>query len=85
VFGSNWCTRQDQPPWRAAWIQTTGEFVVVHLAGDREGDHGPVRLLGTFADLAKVETALRGWPGVAGWAGSLAWLEHRIAETVTRS
>jgi hypothetical protein len=80
LFGSTWYTRQDLPPWRAAWVQATGEFIVVCLHGAQEADHGPVRLLGRFPDLGFLEVALRAWPQVAGWAGSLAWLEHRVAE-----
>jgi hypothetical protein len=79
LFGSDWCTRQDLPPWRAAWVQATGEFIVVRLDAVREADCGPVRLLGIFADLGVLEIGLRAWPRVAGWAGSLPWLEARIA------
>jgi hypothetical protein len=79
LFGSDWYTRQDLPPWRAAWVQATGEFIVVRLDAVREADCGPVRLLGTFADLDVLEIGLRAWPRVAGWAGSLPWLEARIA------
>jgi hypothetical protein len=63
--------------------QTTGEFIVVHLNGAQEQDYGPVRLLGTFPDLGCLELALRAWPHVAGWAGSLPWLERRLAELDT--
>ncbi len=83
LFGSTWYTRRDLPPWRAVWVQATGEFIVVHLGGAREADHGPVRLLGTFPDLGFLEIALRTWPHVAGWAGSLPWLERRLAELDT--
>ena len=79
LFGSNWRTRQDLPPWRAAWVQVTGEFIVVHLDAVREEACGPVRLLGTFPDLADLEIGLRAWPNVHGWAGSLPWLEARVA------
>jgi hypothetical protein len=56
---------------------------VVCLDGAHEQEHGPVRLLGTFADLGLLEVALRAWPHVAGWAGSLPWLERRVAELAT--
>jgi hypothetical protein len=68
LFGSDWYTRQDLPPWRAAWVQATGEFIVVRLTSAHEVDHGPVRLLGTFPKLGVLEIALRAWPHVAGWA-----------------
>lgn len=80
LFGSTWYTRRDLPPWRAVWVQATGEFIVVCLDGPREAEHGPVRLLGRFPDLGVLELALRAWPHVAGWAGSLPWLERRVAE-----
>src|SRR5574341_59912 len=83
LFGSDWHTRQDLPPWRAAWVAATGEFIVVCLAGTDEADHGPVRLLGTFPDLGVLEIGLRAWPRVTGWGGSLGWLEGRVAELVT--
>jgi hypothetical protein len=79
LFGSNWCTRQDAPPCRAVWVQTTGEFIVVRLDAVVEEECGPVQLLGTFPDLGIVEIGLRAWPNVHGWAGSLPWLEARIA------
>jgi hypothetical protein len=79
LFGSNWRTRQDLPPWRAEWVQATGEFIVVHLDAVREEDCGPVRLLGRFPDLGALEIGLRAWPNVHGWAGSLPWLEARVA------
>jgi hypothetical protein len=83
LFGSNWYTRQDLPPWRAAWVQATGEFIVVRLDAVRETECGPVRLLGTFPDLEVLEIGLRAWPRVAGWAGSLPWLEARVVGLVT--
>lgn len=69
LFGSTWYTRRDLPPWRAVWVQATGEFIVVCLDGACEAERGPVRLLGTFPDLELLEVALRAWPHVAGWAG----------------
>jgi hypothetical protein len=73
LFGSDWYTRQDQPPWRAVWVQATGEFIVVCLAGTHEADHGPVRLLGTFPDLGVLEVGFapgRRWRGgLARWRG----------------
>jgi hypothetical protein len=83
LFGSNWYTRPDLPPWRAAWVQATGEFIVVSLAGAHEADHGPVRLLGTFPDLGVLEIGLRAWPRMAGRAGSLAWLQRRVTGLIT--
>jgi hypothetical protein len=80
LFGSTWYTRREQPPWRAVWVQATGEFIVVRLDGAREAEHGPVRLLDTFPELGVLEVALRAWPHAAGWAGSLPWLERRIVE-----
>jgi hypothetical protein len=71
LFGSTWSTHRDLPPWRAVWVQATGEFIVVRLDGAKELDYGPVRLLGTFPDLGLLEIELRAWPHVAGWAGSL--------------
>jgi hypothetical protein len=82
LFGSNWCTRQDLPPWRAAWVQATGEFIVVRLDAVREAECGPVRLLGRFPDLGVLEIGLRAWPNVHGWAGSLPWLEARVGGLV---
>jgi hypothetical protein len=41
LFGSTWYTRRDLPPWRAVWLQTTGEFIVVHLDGAHEAEYGP--------------------------------------------
>jgi hypothetical protein len=83
LFGSTWYTRRDLPPWRAVWVQATGEFIVVRLAGAREAEHWLVRLLGRFPDLGVLEIALRPWPHVAGWARSLPWLERRVAELAT--
>jgi hypothetical protein len=83
LFGSNWYTRQDLPPWRAAWVQATGEFIVVRLDTAQEADYGPVRLLGSFPDLGVLEIGLRAWPQAHGWAGSLPWLEARVAGLTT--
>jgi hypothetical protein len=82
LFGSNWCTRKDLPPWRAVWVQATGEFIVVRLDAVVEEECGPVQLLGTFPDLGVLEIGLRAWPNVHGWAGSLPWLEARVAGLV---
>jgi hypothetical protein len=71
LFGSTWYTRRDLPPWRAVWVQATGEFIVVRLDGAKELDYGPVRLLGTFPDLGPLEIELRAWPHV-GWVGWVA-------------
>jgi hypothetical protein len=82
LFGSNWYTREDLPPWRAVWVQATGEFIVVRLDAIEEADCGPVRLLGTFPHLGVVEIGLRAWPRMHEWAGSLQWLEARAAGLV---
>ncbi len=83
VFGSDWYTARELPPWRASWIQATGEFVVVRRAGAREADHGPVELLAVVGTLGELELGLRGWWGMCGWAGSLPWLRGRVAELAT--
>ena len=57
LFGSNWRTRQDLPPWRAAWVAATEEFIVVHLNVVHEEECGPVQLLGAFPDLGAWRSA----------------------------
>jgi hypothetical protein len=82
LFGSDWLTRQDLPPWRAAGgSRRRGEFIVVRLDAVREADCGPVQLLGTFADLGALEIGLR----VASCSGlgrlaALAGSAHRRPE-----
>jgi hypothetical protein len=80
VFGSEWYTARERPPWRASWIQATGEFIVVQLAGGAEAEHGSVELLATTGTIAPLELGLRGWWHVCGWAGSLPWLRARLQE-----
>ncbi len=83
VFGSDWYTARELPPWRASWIQATGEFVIVQLTGATEPEHGPVELLAVIDALGKLEVGLRGWWGMCGWAGSLPWLRGRLTELAT--
>jgi hypothetical protein len=79
-LGSDWYTTRTQPPWRAMWVAATGELVVVQLTGAGEEQHGPVELLAVVPELATLELALRTWPQITGWAGSLPWLRRRAAE-----
>jgi hypothetical protein len=62
------------------WVAATGELVVVQLTGAGEEQHGPVELLAVVPELATLELALRTWPQITGWAGSLPWLRRRAAE-----
>ena len=64
------------------WVQATGEFIVVRLGAVVEEECGPVQLLCMFPDLGVLEIGLRAWPNVHGWAGSLQWLEARVAGLV---
>lgn len=80
VFGSDWYTARERLPWRASWIQATGEFVIVQRTSAHELEQGPVELLAVVGTLGELEVGLRGWWGMCGWAGSLPWLRGRLAE-----
>lgn len=73
-FGSRWMSGVDDLPWRASWLEVTGEFVIVEC---RPGG-GPVELLGSFSSRAGVEQALFGWWQMCGHLGSLPWLRSRV-------
>ncbi|MCP5028863.1 MAG: hypothetical protein GY929_21530 [Actinomycetia bacterium] len=74
-FGSRWMSGVDALPWRASWLESTGEFVIVEC---RPGG-GSVELLGWFSSRPGVEEALAGWWQMCGHLGSLPWLRSRVA------
>lgn len=78
--GSMWKTDDAAPPWRAAWLETTGEFFVVRYDGPHDHDPGPVEVLGILPDRFTVEVGLRGWWHTCGYQGSLAWLRARVGQ-----
>ncbi len=82
VFGSEWYTARERLPWRASWIQSTGEFVVVHLTGRHEAEHGPAS---GVAGRDRHDRATGAWAAplvghVRLGAGSLPWLRPRLRE-----
>lgn len=77
-IGSLWRNRDVDPPWRAAWLEATGEFVVVGRAAAPAGPPGPVELLGVLPDRYTLEVGLRGWWQVCGEPGALTWLRHAV-------
>lgn len=67
--GLNW------PNYRVSWVESTGEFYAVRLAGSRGAS--PVELLGVAEDREAAEVALSGWAELD--AMRLAWARLRLA------
>lgn len=86
-FGVHWRLAFGLPPWRASWIEDTGELVAVKLwpgplggTSMYRGASGPVHVLASgLAEIEDVEGLLRGWEDVCGRRGSLLWLQDRCA------
>jgi len=65
------------PTYRAAWIEETGELYVMQHEGTRGGGH--VAVLARINDRLDLERRLAGWQEVCGERGSFRWLLDRIA------
>jgi hypothetical protein len=77
-FGLWWRDRSGRCACRAAWVESTGELYIAHLAwGGRPG--GRVEQLGSAATPAELERLLPGWRERCGEPGSLEWLRERCA------
>jgi hypothetical protein len=75
-FGLRWMGPRSSSPWRAAWVEATGELYVVQ-SGDPQAGGGHVEVLALESELPAVERALAGWEDVCGEPGSLDWLRRR--------
>jgi hypothetical protein len=75
-FGLRWISAASPWPWRAAWVEGTGELYVVQ-SGEASAGGGHVEVLAVAFDLAAIDRALAGWEEVCGEPGSLDWLRQR--------
>jgi hypothetical protein len=80
-FGLWWRDEDDDPVYRAAWVEATGELYVVRCDASANGG-GDVEVLAVTTDRAELERALTGWRKVCGSERSLGWLRSR-AEALT--
>ena len=64
--------------YRAAWVEDTGELILVQLGRPSEGG-GHVEVLGVFADRDELDEALSGWREACGSPGSAEWLRERAS------
>jgi len=83
-FGLRWLTDPPDSPWRAAWVEATGELYVVQ-SGDPADGGGHVEVLGVAASVDGVSAALAGWGDRCGEPGSLNWLRRRCLEELGQS
>lgn len=75
-FGVMW--RDGTQPWphyRVSWVEATGEFYAVRLAGQRGSC--PVELLGSAASREDADAVLSGWAEHDVF--DLAWVRGRLA------
>ena len=63
---------------RAAWVEDTGELILVQLGLPTEGG-GHVEVLGAFGDREELEEALSGWRDKCGRPESAEWLRERAS------
>ena len=63
---------------RAAWVEDTGELILVQLGPASEGG-GHVEVLGVFAGRGELDDALRGWQRRCGRPDSAEWLRGRAS------
>jgi DNA-directed RNA polymerase subunit RPC12/RpoP len=77
--GLRWRAAEAGSPWRAAWVEDTGELYVVQ-SGEPATGGGHVEVLGVARELPDLAAALAGWEDVCGEPDSLDWLRARCAE-----
>ena len=75
-FGLRWMGPEASWPWRAAWVEATGELYVVQ-SGEPQAGGGHVEVLALESELRVIERALAGWEDLCGEPGSLDWLRRR--------
>ncbi|MEA2330960.1 MAG: hypothetical protein QOH58_1098 [Thermoleophilaceae bacterium] len=63
---------------RAAWVEDTGELILVQLGLPADGG-GHVEVLGVFADRGELDAALAGWREACGRPRSAEWLRERAS------
>ena len=63
---------------RAAWVEDTGELILVQLGRPAEGG-GHVEVLAVFADRDDLDKAVSGWRRECGRPESAEWLRERAS------